>query len=281
MVSIATSWSLGAGGVPGVALRDDGRPRRRPAARRPSRGAAPTRAITAISAATMAAISAARTLSRIEMPLITQSADSDSLDRPARGCRTGSAGSARTRTTDQTVAASDAALIARYPPTSSRPDALRRHQPGRGQQPADRERGGQVEDRLDRRQQQFGDRAGSWAGRECRSGTGRSPTSAAATHAGDQHGRDRRRSVTVQGSGRAAAPRPTVSSRRSAPARSVRSGERGRLSAAPAASPASVDVTSGTNSRYCSPPCTRSVRRSARSVPQAGDECGVGAVPIR
>ena len=41
---------------------------------------------------------------------------------------------------------------ARYPPTSSRSRSLRRHQPRGGQQPADCERRGEVEDRLHRRQ---------------------------------------------------------------------------------------------------------------------------------
>ncbi len=153
MVSTATSWSLVPAACP-VLLCAMTAISATPSSTAAQPGCSTTRAITAISAAAMAAISAARTLSRIEMPLISQSAESDSLIDLPRVSDSSSGISAKPDT-DHTVAASDAALIDRYPPTSSNP--LRcggTSQAAANSQPTVM-RGGQVEDRLDRREQQL------------------------------------------------------------------------------------------------------------------------------
>ena len=112
IVSTATSWSLVPRGVPGIALRNNGDQRQPPSNTAAQPGWSTIRASTAISAAATAAISAARTLSRIEIPLITQSAETASASGLTQGVGQDQRDQRQARA-DHTAAANDAALIAR------------------------------------------------------------------------------------------------------------------------------------------------------------------------
>ena len=122
-------------------------------------GCSTARASTAISSAAMAAMSAARTLS----------SDGDAADHPVRRHRlvdrpaegVGQDQRDQRERADRPDGRGQRCGLDR--PVAAdveEPVALRRGQPGGGQQPADGQRGREVEDRLHRRQRQFGELTG-------------------------------------------------------------------------------------------------------------------------